>query len=145
MPPLPHAGAAKLLFIFEDFSLDTGRRELRRGSETVAITPQAFDLLEYLVRNRDRVLSKDDLIASIWDGRAVSESALTTRINAARCAITDTGNEQRLIRTVPRKGVRFVGVVREERSHEVGSGVKLDQPALSLPVGRRSRFFRLAT
>jgi TolB-like protein/Flp pilus assembly protein TadD len=122
-----------LLFFFEDFSLDTGRRELRRGSESVPITPQAFDLLEYLVRNRDRVLSKDDLIASIWDGRAVSESALTTRINATRCAITDTGDEQRLIRTVPRKGVRFVGVVREERNHEAGPGAKLDQPALPLP------------
>src|SRR5262249_36256509 len=80
-----------------------------------AVTPQVFDLLEYLIRNRERVVSKDDLIAAIWNGRIVSESALTTRINAARSAIGDSGEEQRLIKTLPRKGIRFVGAVREER------------------------------
>jgi TolB-like protein len=105
-----------LLYVFEDFTLDTGRRELRRGAARVPISPQAFDLLEYLIQNRGRVLSKDDLITSIWDGRVVSESALSTRINAARCAIGDSGDNQRLIRTVPRKGFRFVGEVREENA-----------------------------
>src|SRR3984957_5069708 len=80
----------------------------------IALQPQVFDLLEYLIRHRDRVATKDDLIAAIWDGRIVSESALTTRINAARTAIGDSGDEQRLIRTLPRKGIRFVGMVREE-------------------------------
>src|SRR5437762_9549914 len=90
------------------------------------MTPQVFDLLEYLIRNRERVVSKDDLIVSIWAGRIVSESALTTSINAARSAIADTGEEQRLIRTLPRKGMRFVGDVRE-------AAPEPPRPALSLP------------
>ncbi|HVP33731.1 MAG TPA: winged helix-turn-helix domain-containing protein [Steroidobacteraceae bacterium] len=92
--------------------LDTDRRELRRGSEAVAIEPQVFDLLVYLVENRDRVVSKDDLIASVWAGRIVSDSTLTTRINAVRRAVGDTGDEQRLIRTFARKGLRFVADVQ---------------------------------
>jgi TolB-like protein len=104
-----------LLYLFKDFALDTERRELRRGPQLVSMAPQVFDVLEYLIRNRERVVSKDDLLASIWNGRIVSDSALTTRINAARCAVDDTGEEQRLIRTLPRKGVRFIGAVREEQ------------------------------
>jgi TolB-like protein/Tfp pilus assembly protein PilF len=99
--------------LFEGYSLDVDRRELRRGSDLVAIEPQVFDLLAYLVKNRERVLTKDDLIAAIWDGRVVSESTLTSRINSARKAIGDTGGDQRLIRTYARKGIRFVGEVRE--------------------------------
>jgi adenylate cyclase len=102
-----------LLYSFEGYALDTDVRELRRGGTVVAVQPQVFDLLEYLVRNRDRVITKDDLIAAVWHGRIVSESALTTRINAARTAIGDSGEEQRLIRTLPRKGVRFIGEIRE--------------------------------
>jgi DNA-binding winged helix-turn-helix (wHTH) protein len=75
------------LYLFEDFALDSDRRELRRGSTVVPIAPQAFDLLEYLIRNRGRLLSKDNLMASVWDGRIVSESALSTCVNAARSAI----------------------------------------------------------
>ena len=104
-----------MLYSFEDFALDCDRRELRRGDEVLALQPQVFDLIEYLIRQRDRVVSKDDLITAIWGGRVVSESALTSRINAARTAIGDTGEDQRLIRTLPRKGVRFVGAVREDR------------------------------
>ena len=98
-------------FIFADHVLDTDRRELRRPSELIAVEPQVFDLLVYLVENRDRVVSKDDLIASVWGGRIVSDSTLTSRINAARKAIGDSGSSQKLIRTVPRKGFRFVGSV----------------------------------
>jgi TolB-like protein len=101
-------------FHFAEHTLDIGRRELRRGSEFVAVEPQVFDLLVYLVENRDRVVSKDDLIASIWGGRIVSDSTLTSRINAARKAIGDSGEGQKLIRTVPRKGLRFVGDVRTQ-------------------------------
>ena len=90
------------------------RRELRRGHELVAVEPQVFDLLAHLIRHRDRVVSKDDLLATIWQGRVVSESALFNRINSARKAIGDSGEEQRLIKTLPRKGLRFVGEAREE-------------------------------
>lgn len=85
-----------MLYLFEDCALDTDRRELRRGAELVSLEPQVFDLLEYLIRNRDRVVSKDDLIASVWRGRIISESALATRINAARNALGDSGEAQRL-------------------------------------------------
>jgi TolB-like protein len=103
-----------LRYLFEECALDTDRRELRRGTEFVAIEPQVFDVLVYLIRHRDRVVSKDDLLASIWHGRAISESALFNRINAARSAIGDTGERQRLIKTLPRRGLRFIGAVREE-------------------------------
>ena len=100
-------------FLFENHVLDAERRELRRGSELVALEPQVFDLLIYLIENRDRVVSKDDMIAAVWGGRIVSESTLTSRINAARKAVGDSGDEQRLIRTSARKGIRFVGAVTE--------------------------------
>jgi DNA-binding winged helix-turn-helix (wHTH) protein len=104
--------------LFEDYVLDTAWRELRRASAQLAIEPQVFDLLEFLVRSRDRVVSKDDLLASVWGGRIVSESTLASRINAARRAIGDTGEQQRLIRTVIGKGIRFVGEVREQQDAE---------------------------
>src|SRR5689334_3375435 len=93
----------RMRYLFEDYALDADRRELCRGGEVVRIEPQAFDLLEYLIRNRERLVSRDDLIVAIWSGRIVSDSAMTTRINAARSAIGDTGKAQRLIKTVPRR------------------------------------------
>lgn len=109
------AGTTNVIYVFEDYSLDTDRRELRRGTKLVAVEPQVFDLLLFLIRNRTRVVSKDDLIAEVWNGRIVSESALYSRITAVRHAIGDTGEAQRLIRTVARKGLRFVAEVREEQ------------------------------
>jgi TolB-like protein len=103
-------------FFLEHHVLDVDRRELRHGDDLVTIEPQVFDLLVFLVQNRDRVVSKDDLIKGVWNGRIVSESTLTSRITAVRKAIGDSGEDQRLIRTVPRKGVRFVGLVRCEHS-----------------------------
>jgi TolB-like protein len=103
-----------LLYLFEDFALDVDRRELRRGAGLVPVEPQAFDLLAYVIQNRSRVVSRDDLLAAVWRGRIVSESALATCINAARTAVGDSGEAQRLIKTLPRKGIRFVGTVREE-------------------------------
>ncbi len=113
-------------YCFEDYALDPDRRELVRGSTPVALEPKVFDLLLYLIRNREHVVSRDNLIATVWQGRIVSESALSTRINAARAALGDNGEEQRLIKTLPRKGLRFVGTVREERS---------DIGAIQSPVG----------
>ena len=104
-----------MIYLFGDCTLDTDRRELRRGSAIVEMEPQVFDLLEFLVRQRDRVVSRDDVLEAVWHGRIVSESTLSSRINAARTAIGDDGVSQRLIRTLPRKGLRFVGEVREEQ------------------------------
>ena len=100
-------------YLFEDFVLDTDLRELRQQDRVVAVEPQVFDLLAYLVRHREHVVSKDDLFAAVWNSRVVSESALTTRINAVRVAVGDSGQEQRLIRTLRGRGFRFVADVRE--------------------------------
>src|SRR5262249_14308606 len=89
------------------------RRELRRRGECVDLAPKVFDLLSFLVRHRDRVVTKDDLLQAVWGGRIVSESALTTRINDVRRAIGDDGTAQRLVRTFVRKGVRFIGDAAE--------------------------------
>lgn len=102
-----------MTFAFGDHILDPDRRELFRGLEPIAIGPQVFDLLAYLLRNRQHVVTKDDLIDAVWNGRIISESTLTSHINAVRKAIGDSGGEQRLIRTIARKGYRFVGDVRE--------------------------------
>jgi TolB-like protein len=136
-------------FFFADQMLDTDRRELSRGRDRVAIEPQVFDLLVYLLENHDRVVSKDDLIAAIWEGRIVSESTLTSRINAARKAIGDSGRDQKLIRTISRKGFRFVGELRLQQvggespdhaghpSGEAGEALRpllspLDRPAIAV-------------
>lgn len=107
-------GVAPVQYTFGDHQLDVERRELRRGGRPVALEPQVFDLLIYLIRNRDHVVTKDDLIEYVWLGRIVSESSVTTRINAARTAVGDSGAAQKVIRTIPRKGVRFVADVRME-------------------------------
>src|SRR5215471_8603580 len=103
----------KLLLILEDYSLDRHRRELRRGGSLQHVQAQVFDLLLFLIDNRERVVSRGDLLASVWRGRNVSESTLGSRINAARRAVGDTGEQQRLIRTIHGRGFRFVGTIRE--------------------------------
>ena len=124
-------------YLFEEYAFDTDRRELHRGSDAVSIAPQVFDLLDYLIRNRERVVSKDDLVNAVWSGRIVSDAALTTRLNAARTAIGDSGEEQRFIKTLPRKGFRFVGPVREAQGPGCAavSGTPLEppKPALAAP------------
>ncbi|MBR0831431.1 winged helix-turn-helix domain-containing protein [Bradyrhizobium manausense] len=116
-------------YFFEEYALDTDRRELRRGPEVVLTPPQVFDLLEYLIRSRDCVVSKDDLVNAIWNGRIVSDAALTTRLNAVRRAIGDSGEEQRLIKTFPRRGFRFVGTVHtEERAPAARAASPADLP-----------------
>ena len=100
-------------FSFENYCLDADRRELKRGAELIAVGPKVFDLLLFLVQNREQVVTREDLLQAVWGGRIVSESTLTSHINAVRKAIADTGKEQRLIRTVARRGVRFVGKVQD--------------------------------
>jgi adenylate cyclase len=113
---------------FANCVLSLKSRELMRGPRIISLTPQVFDLLVYLVRHRERVVSKDELIDAIWDGRAVSDAALTTRVYAARTAIGDNGRQQRYIKTFARRGIRFVGQVEEIR---VSSS---DQAASSRPL-----------
>ena len=110
------------MLTFEGYSLDRHRRELRRGGNLQHVEAQVFDLLLFLIENRERVVSKEDLLASVWRGRNVSESTLASRINAARRAVGDTGEQQRLIRTIHGRGFRFVGTIREaeERAASVG-------------------------
>jgi adenylate cyclase len=123
-------------YFFGNCILDTDRLELRRETDTVSVAPQVFDLLAYLIRNRERVVTKDDLIAAVWGGRIVSDGALTTRINVARSAIGDSGEEQHLIKTLPRKGFRFVGSVREEDGtgrEAPEASAEPPRPALALP------------
>ncbi|QIG93480.1 winged helix-turn-helix domain-containing tetratricopeptide repeat protein [Bradyrhizobium sp. 6(2017)] len=124
-------------YLFEEYAFDTGRREICRGADLVPVTPQVFDLLDYLIHNRERVVSKDDLINAIWNGRIVSDAALATRLNAARTALGDSGEEQRLIKTLPRKGFRFVGQVHETQQPAGATAahtpVEPPKPALRLP------------
>src|SRR6185369_5718115 len=128
-------------FLFEDYLLDPDRRELTRSSQAISIGPQVFDLLLHLVRNREHVVTRDDLLAAVWGGRIVSDSTMTSHINAVRKAIGDSGGEQRLIRTIARKGFRFVGEVRESpspaalESPKAAAAASTDLPAdeLSLP------------
>ena len=114
-----------MTFLFGDMVLDSERRELRSGSALIPIEPQVFDILDFLIRNRDRVVSKDDLLTAIWGGRLVSDSAIAARINAARRALGDSGEQQHWIRTIARKGFRFVGDVSEDvGSRSLTSGAK---------------------
>ena len=126
-----------MIYIFEDYVLNINRRELRRGTKPVALEPQVFDFLVYLIANRERVVSKDDLIAAVWSGRIVSELAISSRITDVRKAIGDNGDDQRLIKTVSRKGIRFVGTVREQEESggvvDVWAGAKQPHPSVAYP------------
>jgi TolB-like protein/tetratricopeptide (TPR) repeat protein len=124
-------------FNFDNHILDTNLRELRRNGQMIAMQPQVFDLLVHLLKYRDRVVSRDDLIALVWGGRIVSDSTLDSRINAARNAIGDNGKEQRLIRTIPRKGIRFVGAVNAPCDAGVASPIDADHPRPGLPLPDR--------
>ncbi|HWN78528.1 MAG TPA: winged helix-turn-helix domain-containing tetratricopeptide repeat protein [Bradyrhizobium sp.] len=128
-------------FTFDNQTLDTERRELLRGGTAIPVQPQVFDLLVYLVQNRDRVVSKEDLIGLVWAGRTVSGSTFTSRVNAARTAIGDSGRDQKLIRTISRKGLRFVGTVQEPANSNRPAGrlpeKSLERPPSGLPLPDR--------
>lgn len=131
-----------MLLVFDDCALDLDRRELCRASGIVATAPKVFDLLVYLAVHRERVVSRDDLIDAVWGGRIVSESTLASHINAVRKAVGDDGQQQRVIRTVARKGFRFVAEVREAKSSAntgapgaaSAKSVEAREPAPALPA-----------
>jgi len=120
-------------FRFADFEIDTARQELRRSGAVVHIEPQVFDLLVYLVRNRDRIVSKDELIDVVWSGRIVSEAALSSCISAARRALGDSGSDQTFIRTLHKRGFRFVGDISDD-----AGAADAAQPQASESTGHRS-------
>ena len=134
----PPVAEWSLLYLFQNYALDTERRELRREGALVPVEPRVFDLLAYVIENRERVVSRGDLIAHVWNGRLVSESAIARCINGARSAIGDSGEAQHLIKTFQRKGVRFVDAVLEQRSLSKAAApvaeTEMPAPSLSLPV-----------
>jgi TolB-like protein/Flp pilus assembly protein TadD len=128
-----------LLFQFEKFLIDTDRRELRGADGVIHVEPQVFDLLVHFVQNRNRVISKDELIDSVWKGRAISDAALNSRINSVRRAIGDSGEKQAVIRTVQRRGFLFAPEVAIQASDSPSSAapanttLATEQPTLALP------------
>ena len=100
-----------MIYSFGAYELDPARIELSHEGLPITLEPQVFRILHYLVENNDRVISKDELIENIWDGRIVSNAALTTRINAARRAVGDTGKDQAVIRTIVSRGYRFIAKI----------------------------------
>jgi len=103
----------QMRYDFGQYRLDPVLRELRHDGESVHVEPQVFDLILYLIRNRERVVGQDELLDRLWQGRIVSDSAFRSRINAARRVLGDSGKRQRFIQTFPRRGFRFVGEVSE--------------------------------
>jgi DNA-binding winged helix-turn-helix (wHTH) protein len=127
-----------LKYRFDEFEIDLIQQELRRGDKFIHIEPQVFDLIVHLVRNHDRIISKDELIENIWHGRIISEAALSSRINAARRALGDNGNDQSLIRTLHKRGFRFVGPVHVIDSSAIDGEVR--QPVREENIQPRSKF-----
>jgi DNA-binding winged helix-turn-helix (wHTH) protein/pimeloyl-ACP methyl ester carboxylesterase len=118
-----------MILSFAECEIDLDRRELRQAGRPVHVEPQVFDLLVYLIANRERVVSKDEILDAVWGGRTVSEATLSSRINAARQAVSDSGHAQALIRTLPRRGFRFVGAIE----------VREDAPAPAHPAQAPAR------
>jgi DNA-binding winged helix-turn-helix (wHTH) protein len=135
-----------VIYLFEGNTFDTERRELRRAGALCPLEPQLFDLLEYLIRNRHRVVARDDVLKAVWNGRIVSEAALDTRISAARRLIGDDGTEQRLLKTIRTRGFRFVGEVQEEDSRAARTRISwrtIRGRARRCSIGRGLPCFRL--
>jgi TolB-like protein len=120
------------VFKFADCELDIARQELRRGGAVYALEPQVFDLLQYLIEHRDRLVSRDELFDTVWRDRTVSDWALSSRIKSARKAIGDSGKRQELIRTARRRGFRFVGPVEELHRPKAAALELPDKPSIAV-------------
>lgn len=131
----PALWLASMIHRFEDFELDTDKAELRSKGAAIAVEPQVFALLQFLVETRDRVVSRDDLIAGVWGGRIVSDSAVASRIKSARQAVGDNGQAQRVIRTIHGRGVRFVADVSTSMPATIAS--QEPEPAAEPPPSSR--------
>jgi DNA-binding winged helix-turn-helix (wHTH) protein/predicted ATPase len=129
-----------MIYRFGDCELDDRRYELRRAGAPRHVEPQVFEVLAYLVRHRDRVVPKTELLDEIWGSRFVTDSALTSRVKAARRAVGDSGREQRMIRTVHGRGYQFLPPVREQ---DLDPDVPPPAPTGEAPVGREAELARL--
>ena len=125
-----------MTFAFAECELDPARQELRRAGEVIHVEPQVFKLLLLLIENRDRIVSKDEILDAVWDGRIVSEAALSSRINAVRRAIGDNGNDQALVRTLHKRGFRFIGQVRTiaDPAARASAGLRADAERAGIPA-----------
>ena len=133
-----------VIFVFEDCELDLDRFELRRAGKVRPVEPQVFDLLAVLIRERRRVVPKEELLDTVWGSRFVSESALTSRVKAARQAIGDDGRGQRLIRTVHGRGYQFVALVDEAVQSDAVAGVPPTPPSQEIRFCTTADGIRLA-
>ena len=128
--------ARRMIYRFLDFELDASLKELRQAGEPRAIEPQVYDLLLHLIENRDRVVSHDELIENVWRGRIVADATIASRIRAVRAALGDTGADQTIIQTLPKRGFRFVSTVDDpqegtpEASAENGPAAKTAKPSI---------------
>ena len=117
---------AVMIYRFGEFELDLARAELRADGQPCPLEPQVFALLALLVENRERLVSKDELVEKVWDGRVVTDAAIASRVKSARQALGDSGREQRYIRTVHSRGFRFVAEVKAARD-------EVEPPASATP------------
>ena len=115
---------------FADFQLDPARGELSRDGVPIQLEPKVLDLIVWLATHPGQLVSRDDLIEHVWNGRIVSDSAISSAINAARTALGDSGSVQRLIKTVPRRGFRFEGDVAHTRTAK--PAVAPDKPSVAV-------------
>jgi TolB-like protein len=122
------------MYHFEGFTLDASQLELRAGERRIDVQPQVFSLITYLVENGDRVVTKDEIFDEVWDGRIVSDGTLNARVNAARRALGDDGKAQKIIRTFPRRGFRFVAAVTEEGTAHPNAFQSEPAPVLDVPL-----------
>jgi TolB-like protein len=118
-----------MIYRFDGFELDMATAELRRDGAACRVEPQVFALLALLVENRERLVSKDEIIEKVWDGRVVSDSAVASRVKTARKAIGDDGRTQRYIRTIHSRGFRFVASVKAARGAEKFPELETREPA----------------
>ena len=121
---------------FADCEIDVAGFSLRRAGVVCDVEPQVLELLLHLARNPDRLLTKDDLIQHVWHGRIVSDTTITSRIKSARAAIGDDGTQQKLIRTVHGRGVRFIAAVRTEAPQGAREDIRRDAGARQRGGGR---------
>jgi DNA-binding winged helix-turn-helix (wHTH) protein len=124
-----------MIYVFGDYALDTGRHELRHAGVPCPLEPQVYDVLLYLILNRDRVVPKQELLDHVWAETFVSEAALYQRLGAARQAVGDSGRTQRVIKTVPKQGYCFSLAVeeRDAEAHRSETSDRLAVDALETP------------